>query len=39
MLKYEGNKGGDWRNWLARMHGVHEAAGSSPVSPTRLWID
>ena len=25
---------GVWRSWLARMHGVHEAAGSSPVTPT-----
>jgi adenylate cyclase, class 2 len=23
-----------WRSWLARMHGVHEVAGSSPVTPT-----
>ena len=26
---------GVWRSWLARTHGVREAAGSSPVTPTR----
>ena len=31
-VKYTSN--GDWRNWLARMHGVHEVAGSNPVFPT-----
>ena len=25
---------GVWRSWLARMHGVHEVAGSSPATPT-----
>ncbi len=29
---------GDWRSWLARMHGVHEVTGSSPVSPTNLSV-
>ena len=26
---------GDWRNWLARTHGVREVAGSNPVFPTK----
>ena len=29
---------GDWRSWLARMHGVHEAARSSRVTPTKILL-
>ena len=27
---------GVWRSWLARTHGVREAGGSSPLTPTNL---
>lgn len=33
-VKIQGGIYGDWRSWLARTHGVREATGSSPVSPT-----
>ena len=38
MIKQLVLNSGDWRNWLARTHGVREATSSNLVSPTnRLW--